>query len=101
MRILVKNNFSTLKLRRFESMLNLTGTMKSKSLGSGLSNRAMDILFIATALRVRLTDFQVFNSKKIKTSINITDLTLMFQVKASNYDCCSKYWIMRYPFISD
>ena len=101
MRILVKNNFSTLKLRRFESMLNLTGTMKSKSLGSGLSNRAMDILFIATTLGVRLTDFQVFNSKKIKTSINITDLTLMFQVKASNYDCCSKYWIMRYPFISD
>ena len=101
MRILVKNNFSTLKLRRFESMLNLTGTMKSKSLGSGLSNRAMDILFIATALRVRLTDFQVFNSRKIKTSISITDLTLMFQVKASNYDCCSKYWIMRYPFISD
>ena len=101
MRILVKNNFSTLKLRRFGSMLNLTGIMKSKSLGSGLSNRAMDILFIATTLGVRLTDFQVFNSKKIKTSINITDLTLMFQVKASNYDCCSKYWIMRYPFISD
>lgn len=101
MRILVKNNFSTLKLRRFGSMLNLTGTMKSKSLGSGLSNRAMDILFIATTLGMRLTDFQVFNSKKIKTSINITDLTLMFQVKASNYDCCSKYWIMRYPFISD
>lgn len=101
MRILVKNNFSTLKLRRFGSMLNLTGTMKSKSLGSGLSNRAMDILFIATTLGVRLTDFQVFNSKKIKTSINITDLTLVFQVKASNYDCCSKYWIMRYPFISD
>ena len=101
MRILVKNNFSTLKLRRFGSMLNLTGTMKSKSFGSGLSNRAMDILFIATTLGVRLTDFQVFNSKKIKTSINITDLTLMFQVKASNYDCCSKYWIMRYPFISD
>ena len=82
-------------------MLNLTGTMKSKSFGSGLSNRAVDILFIATTLGVRLTDFQVFNSKKIKTSINITDLTLMFQVKASNYDCCSKYWIMRYPFISD
>ena len=101
MRILVKNNFSTLKLRRFESMLNLTGTMKSKSLGSGLSNRAMDILFIATTLGVRLTDFQVFNSRKIKTSISITDLTLMFQVKASNYDCRSKHWIMRYPFISD